>query len=86
VVNDEDGPCSMEDAASYLSRHGIAARVIETTTRDPVADVILEQARIGEAGYIVMGAFGHSRAVEAVFGGVTRSVLAASPVPVLLAH
>jgi nucleotide-binding universal stress UspA family protein len=86
VVNDEEGPCSMEDAAAYLSRHGITARVIDRTTKDPVADVILEQARIGEAGYIVMGAFGHSRAVEAVFGGVTRSVLAESPVPVVLAH
>lgn len=86
VVNDVDGPCSMEDAAMYLSRHGITPRVIDRTTKDAVADVILDQARFGEAGYIVMGAFGHHRAVEAVFGGVTRSVLAESNVPLLLAH
>jgi nucleotide-binding universal stress UspA family protein len=86
VVNGSDGPCSMEDAATYLSRHGIEPRVIERTTRDLVADAILDQARVGEAGYIVMGAFGRGRAAEAVFGGVTRSVLATSPVPVVLAH
>jgi len=86
IVNETDGPFSAEEAASYVARHGVEPRIIERTTREPVADAILQQARVGEADYIVMGAFGHGRAVEAVFGGVTRTVLARSPIPLLLAH
>jgi nucleotide-binding universal stress UspA family protein len=33
-----------------------------------------------------MGAYGHSRMREAVFGGVTRDLLRDSPLPLLLAH
>jgi len=86
VVNETDGPFSAEHAATYIARHGTEPRVIERTTGDPIADTILEQARLSEADYIVMGAFGHSRALQAMFGGVTRTMLAQSPVPLLLAH
>lgn len=86
VINEKEGPFSAEEAATYLSRHGVEPRVIERTTHDAVADAILQQAQSEEAAFIVMGAFGKGRAVEALFGGVTRSVLDASPVPLLLAH
>ncbi len=86
VINEADGPCSMEDAASYLSRHDIEPRIVERSTSDAVAKAILEQARLSEADYIVMGAFGHTRAREAIFGGVTRTMLDESKVPLLLAH
>jgi nucleotide-binding universal stress UspA family protein len=33
-----------------------------------------------------MGGYGHSRLEELVFGGATRSMIAVSPVPLLLAH
>jgi nucleotide-binding universal stress UspA family protein len=33
-----------------------------------------------------MGAYGHSPAVETMLGGVTRSMLAQSDLPLLLAH
>jgi nucleotide-binding universal stress UspA family protein len=33
-----------------------------------------------------MGAYGHSRLREAVFGGATRDVLAEMTVPVLMTH
>jgi nucleotide-binding universal stress UspA family protein len=33
-----------------------------------------------------MGAYGHSRLREGLFGGVTRRMLADSPVPLLLGH
>ncbi|GGD99488.1 universal stress protein A [Tsuneonella deserti] len=86
VVNESDGPFSSKEAASYLSRHGIEPRILERTTSGSIAGEIIEQTRNEEASYIVMGAFGRGRAVEALFGGVTRSVLAGSPVPLLLAH
>jgi nucleotide-binding universal stress UspA family protein len=33
-----------------------------------------------------MGGYNHSRLGEYVFGGVTRTMLAGSPVPLLIAH
>jgi nucleotide-binding universal stress UspA family protein len=39
-----------------------------------------------EADLIVMGAYGHSRLRELVLGGVTRTLLEAMTVPVLMSH
>ncbi len=75
------------DAPEYLARHGIKSqlhiwpqdgRSIETTL----------QAAIGvlRPDWIAMGAYGHSRLRELVFGGVTRSMLRQARVPLLLAH
>ncbi|MEI9928819.1 MAG: universal stress protein [Sphingomonas sp.] len=33
-----------------------------------------------------MGGFGHRRMAEAIFGGVTRTMLNACPVPIFLTH
>jgi nucleotide-binding universal stress UspA family protein len=33
-----------------------------------------------------MGAYGHSRLAEAIFGGVTKRLLDESPVPLFLVH
>jgi nucleotide-binding universal stress UspA family protein len=35
---------------------------------------------------MVMGAYGHSRAREALFGGVTRAMLTACNLPLVLGH
>ncbi|KHK88081.1 universal stress protein UspA, partial [Novosphingobium malaysiense] len=51
-----------------------------------VWSTLLERAHGAGAGYLVMGAYGHSPVVETVFGGVTRSMLANSDLPLLLAH
>lgn len=75
------------EAASYLSRHDIAVEVVELPERDgPVHAVLLEQVRSLHADYLVMGGYGHSRVAEALFGGVTRQMLALCPIPLLLAH
>ena len=76
-----------EDAAAYLSRHGIHPTILRT--RRPgamVADVLLEKIATERFDYLVMGGFGHSRFAEACFGGVTRAMLTHSPVPLFLAH
>ena len=44
-----------------------------------------EVKRVG-ADLLVMGAYGHSRLREMIFGGATREVLAESTAPVLMAH
>jgi nucleotide-binding universal stress UspA family protein len=49
-------------------------------------EVLLSAATKATCGLLVMGGYGHGRLREAVFGGFTRSVLEAAPLPVLMAH
>jgi nucleotide-binding universal stress UspA family protein len=77
---------SAQDAATYLARHRVHPIIVQETTTGPIVDVVLTQARESGASYIVMGAFGHSRAIEAIFGGVTAGMLAKSEIPVFLHH
>jgi nucleotide-binding universal stress UspA family protein len=35
---------------------------------------------------MILGGYGHSRLREFILGGVTRSILASMPVPVLMSH
>lgn len=87
-LDDSKAPFGAGDAAAYLSRHGIHARVecVERGAGETVCDAIREKARNVKAAYIVMGAFGHSPAIETVFGGVTRSMLTNCEIPLLVAH
>jgi nucleotide-binding universal stress UspA family protein len=75
-----------DEAARYLSRHGIHAEIEVTAASKHVADDIIAAAhRIG-AGYCVMGAFGHSRFREAILGGVSHDMLSSAPLPLVMAH
>lgn len=74
------------DMALYLARHGIK---VEVTARDASANAgnaLLAHAADRGSDMIVMGAFGHSRFREIVFGGATRTVLTSSPLPLWMAH
>jgi nucleotide-binding universal stress UspA family protein len=73
-----------EQAAAYLSRHGIEPRIDRET--GSATGILLARAGSGAFDYLVMGGFGHSRLLEAVFGGVTRRLLEDSPIPLLIAH
>jgi nucleotide-binding universal stress UspA family protein len=76
-----------EGAAEYLSGHGIkAATYLLRKPEIGAADEILRFARREEADLIVMGAYGHSRLREWVFGGVTRDVLQTTAVCCLMSH
>ncbi len=75
-----------EAAAAYLSRHGIGSEVVLRERRGKIADAMHDLLLDREADYLVMGAFGHSRFREAMFGGVSRHFIRKSPVPVLMAH
>ncbi len=78
---------SGDDAAAWLSRHGIAATVQrEPATDTDVGSVILSRASDLGADLIVMGLYGHSRLRETVLGGASRTLLASMTVPVLMAH
>ncbi|WP_188055995.1 universal stress protein [Sphingosinithalassobacter sp. CS137] len=89
LVEVDDGSVRVPaaEAARYLARHGIepVVRRVEAGGRR-AGDVLLGEVVNQRAAYLVMGGYGHSRMVEAVFGGVTRKMLTESPVPLLLAH
>jgi nucleotide-binding universal stress UspA family protein len=71
----------------YLRLHGIA-----TTDEHHIRDRgqtgvgLLELCAELQAGLLVMGCYGHSRARELMLGGATRSVLQSMTLPVLMAH
>jgi nucleotide-binding universal stress UspA family protein len=73
-------------AQSYLSRHGIGASLRPAKLTAPAGRQILDEAHNVGAGLIVMGAFGRTAAREFLFGSVTRSVLDAGSVAVLMDH
>ena len=76
-----------EEAAAYLSRHGIQARIDRNVTLvSTVSDALLAACRDSRPAYCVIGAYGHSRLRERLFGGVTQRMLAESPVPLLMGH
>ena len=75
----------LDDAVAMLERHGVPAqpeRVGRTDWRS-TGDVLLAQATAHGADLLVMGAYGHARMREFVFGGVTRYVLNTATLPVL---
>ena len=72
---------------AYLARHGIAVQVHERPHRDrSIAETLFDMGREVEAGYLVLGAYGHSRFRERLIGGVTRWMLDHSTIPLFLAH
>lgn len=84
---DSDEPTESElDIVAYLGRHGIEATFRRETTELDVADELL--ARMGDqlCDLLVMGAYGHSRLRELVFGGATKSMLAHMTAPVLMSN
>lgn len=86
-VDDRTAGATAEAAAQYLSRHGIVSTIerIHSLHR-PTAELILGRAKAIAADYIVIGAYGHNRTRELFFGGVTRSMMHTSPLPLVLAH
>ncbi|HSM10876.1 MAG TPA: universal stress protein, partial [Lysobacter sp.] len=70
-----------------LSRHGLSVNVTSIPREgQATGEAILRFASLTGAQLIVAGGFGHSRARQMVFGGVTRSLFQHSTVPVLLSH
>lgn len=75
------------DASEYLSRHGISSEFITEVAKGRDIDKVLSAiASVRNADYIVMGAYGHNRAREFMFGGVTRAMLKTMPLPLFLSH
>jgi nucleotide-binding universal stress UspA family protein len=73
------------DVAAFLARHGVRVSVnVLASGGRAVADVLRQHATDIGADLIVMGAYGHSRVREWIFGGVTRSMLEQTAVPLMM--
>jgi nucleotide-binding universal stress UspA family protein len=73
--------------AASLSRHGIKSTVQTSVAADiSVGNDILSRLSDLNADLLVMGAYGHSRMREFVFGGVTRHIFRHMTVPTLFSH
>ncbi len=76
-----------QDVVTYLSRHGINAKLTNlSASREGVGATILGYCSETDPDVLVMGAYGHARLREELFGGVTRHILENANVPVLMAH
>jgi len=86
VVTVSDAPLEWPatDALEYLSRHGISAEERVLPKVGSVEESLARALKEMQVQLLVMGAFGHSRVREFLFGGVTRSFLEYDEAPALL--
>ncbi|MFN4142269.1 universal stress protein [Aestuariivirga sp.] len=81
------GSVAGADLAETLSRHGVKAEAQGYPTDGlDEGQALMRCAEDSGAGLIVMGAYGHSRLAEFIFGGATRFVLTRMARPVLMSH
>jgi nucleotide-binding universal stress UspA family protein len=71
--------------ARHLARHGLKVELKRVSAVDVPAAI---QAQVAEtrADFMVMDGYGHSRLREFILGGVTRTILTSSTIPVLMSH
>ena len=73
--------------ARFLTGHDVSCDIAVMARSAPkIGEVLLTRARDAGCDLLVMGAYGHSRLREAIFGGTTRYVLGHAEMPVLMAH
>ncbi|ACL60955.1 universal stress protein [Methylobacterium nodulans] len=86
-VDEGQGAADGGDVVSLLKAHGVAATNVRVDAAgDATSRALVDAASELGADLIVTGAYGHGRLSEWIFGGVTRDLLAASPVCCLMSH
>lgn len=90
---DESREASVDERLSdarlrqWLARHDIAIEVEREPVRGMgVGEWLLSRAADLGSDLLVMGGYAHARMRELVLGGVTRTMLGAMTIPVLMAH
>lgn len=74
------------DLLEYLSRHDVHAQLETHLAGTDAATGLVDFGRKVGAEYLVMGGYSHSRAGEFLFGGVTRELLGACDMSLVMAH
>jgi hypothetical protein len=81
------GRMTSEKLMDYLGWHCFEAELRRVPDRkNETSQIIVDEAQRAKAGFIVMGAYTHSRTREFLLGGVTDEMLRSTPLPVLMAH
>ena len=73
---------------NHLRAHGVAAEADSwpDTGEISAVDALFACLETQEADLIVAGAYGHSRLVEGLFGGVSRDLVRQPSLPILMSH
>jgi len=74
-----------DELSAYLESHGIAVE-ISAHSDGRIAQTLLSASAECGADLLLMGAYGQSRQLEMVMGGVTQHVIDHSTLPVLMSH
>jgi nucleotide-binding universal stress UspA family protein len=83
----ENGEEPGSDIATFLTRHGVKVEVDRVASGGRRVDETLRQHALDVAAdMVVMGAYSHPRIRQRLFGGVTRSMLKDSRVPLFLSR
>ncbi len=87
TVGDDSGDFPHIAASTYLARHGVPTVLHELKGKgNEASDIIADFAVEKNAAALVMGAYGHSRLRETLFGGVTKHLLNDTRIPLLMGH
>ena len=87
IVTCHDRDSLFTSIAAALARQGIKPTIRTSIAPDiSVGDEILNRLADLDADLLVMGAYGHSRMRELVFGGTTRRIARHMTVPTLFSH
>jgi nucleotide-binding universal stress UspA family protein len=75
------------DIARHLARHGAKVNVRRVSSGgEDIGRVLLSRAASFGADLLAIGAYGHSRLSEWIFGGVTQTMLREAELPVLMSR
>jgi nucleotide-binding universal stress UspA family protein len=73
--------------AETLDRHGVKTEITDVVSEGAsVGETLLRAANDYGADLVVLGAYGHSRFSEMVFGGATRHILRNLERPIFMSH
>jgi len=77
------------EISDYLNKHKVKTRYFAermTQADHSEAETLLRHVENRDRDLIIIGGYGHSRFREIILGGMTRSLIKKSSVPVLLSH
>jgi len=80
-VNKVSGATEPAKLKAYLDRYEVGSEII--ALKGHISESLIEAADTHGAGLIVMGAYGHNRLGQMIFGGTTRAMLNAPDAPAL---
>jgi len=82
-----DDMSSSDELAAFLSRKGLNVKINNKLgKKNSIANALSQVAVELSADLLAIGAYGHSRTRELLFGGTTQALLENPPCPLLLSH